>query len=331
MSLYRSAYQHWNGQYQGIWYRRYAIAANGIQTAWTNKWTSNMVMVAWILSIVQAALLFGIGQLLVKDSVIYTLVEQLQPQLQTFANGLMSWIVAHPEISVRSTYSFIFYFFAGWMKTFSLIIIALIIPSLISRDLSSKAIIIYSSKAVSRFDYFLGKFFSVFGLVSAAWLLPVCSAWLLGGLLAPDWTFLWHSRMALFKSIGYIVFATSFLSILAMGVSAISTKEKSATVLWVVLWVLGNVLSNIGAKTEPWIRHLSFNYNLEQFSLKLFQPMTELTLLQDNVPVVGNLLRGIPLYRFPMFQQPQFSGAMLTCGIMTFIAILILNWKVKQE
>jgi hypothetical protein len=84
MSLYRSAYQHWNGEYQGIWYRRYAIAANGIQSAWASKWTRNMVMAAWILSIVQAALLFGIGQLLVEDSVIYTLVDQLGPQLQVF-------------------------------------------------------------------------------------------------------------------------------------------------------------------------------------------------------------------------------------------------------
>ena len=217
------------------------------------------------------------------------------------------------------------------MSTISLIIIALIIPSLISRDLSSKAIIIYSSKAVSRFDYFLGKFFTVFGVLCVAWLLPVCSAWFLGGLLAPDWSFLWHSRVALFKSVAYIVFAASFLSILAMGISAISVKEKSATVIWVVLWVLGNVLSNIGAKTEPWIRHLSFNYNLEQMSLKLFQPRAELTLLQDNVPVVGNMLRGVPVDRFPMFQSPQFTGAMLTCGIMVVLAIIILNWKVKPE
>lgn len=331
MSLYRSAYQHWDGEYQGIWYRRYAIAANGIQSAWASKWTRNMVMAAWILSIVQAALLFGIGQLLVEDSVIYTLVDQLGPQLQVFTKGLMSWIVAHPEISVRTTYSFLFYFFSGWMSTLSLIIIALIIPSLISRDLSSKAIIIYSSKAVSRFDYFLGKFFTVFGMLCIAWLLPVCSAWLLGGLLAPDWSFLWHSRMALIKSVTYIVLAASFLSILAMGISAISVKEKSATVIWVVLWVLGNVLSNIGAKTEPWIRHLSFNYNLEQLSLKLFQPRDELTLLQDNIPVIGNMLRGIPKDRFPMFQSPQFDGAMLTCGIMVALAVIILNWKVKPE
>jgi hypothetical protein len=244
----------------------------------------------------------------------------------------MSWIVAHPEISVRSTYSFLFYFFSGWMSTMSLIIIALIIPSLISRDLSSKAIIIYSSKAVSRFDYFLENFSLWLEFVCVAWLLPVCSAWFLGGLLAPDWSFLWHSRVALFKSVAYIVFAASFLSILAMGISAISVKEKSATVIWVVLWVLGNVLSNIGAKTEePWIRHLSFNYNLEQMSLKLFQPRAELTLLQDNVPVVGNMLRGVPVDRFPMFQSPQFSGAMLTCGIMVVLAIIMLNWKVKPE
>ncbi|MDA0750243.1 MAG: hypothetical protein O2964_05960 [Verrucomicrobia bacterium] len=331
MSLYRSAYQHWQGRYLGIWYRRGAIAMNGIRSAWDNKWTRNMVLGAWMLSIVQAAILFGIGQLLVEDSVIYTLVEQFQPQLQTLAKGLMSWIVAHPEISVSSTYSFLFYFFSGWLKFFPLIIITLIIPALISRDLSSKAIIVYSSKAVSRFDYFLGKFMTVFAMLSFAWLLPVCSAWLLGGLLAPDWSFLWHSRMALVKSMTFIGFSSAFLSLIAMGVSAISIKEKSATVIWVVMWVLGNVASNIGRHTEPWLRHLSFNYNLEQLSLKLFHPKTELEQLQDNIPVIGNLLRGIPTHNMPMFQEPQFNGAMLTCGIMAFLAILILHLRVKPE
>jgi len=331
MSLYRSAYQHWKGEHLGIWYRRYAIARNGIQTAWSNKWTRNIVMAAWMVSIVQAALLFGIGQLLIKDSIIFTLVEQLQPQLQNLARGLMSWIEAHPEISVRSTYSFLFYFFSGWMEVFSLIIIALIIPTLITRDLSSKAIIIYSSKAVSRFDYFLGKFMTVFGILSVAWLLPICSAWFLGGLLAPDWSFFWHSRMALIKSGAFILCATAFLSVLAMGVSALSTKEKSATVFWVVLWVLGNVVSNIGQHAQPWLRHLSFNYNLDQLALKLFQPKTELTLLQDNVPVIGNMLRGIREDQFAMFQQPQFSGAMLTCLVMVAAAAIILHLKVKPE
>ncbi len=331
MSLYRSAYQRWKGEHLGIWYRRFAIAANGFQNAWANKWVRNIVMAAWLFCLVQTALLFGIGQLLVKDSVIYTLVEQLQPQLQTLANGLMSWIVAHPEISVRSTYSFLFYFFAGWFKVFSLILIALIIPALISRDLASKAIIIYSSRAISRVDYFLGKFMTVFALLSVAWLLPVCTAWLLGGLLAPDWSFLWHSRMALFKSATYITAAIGFLSLLAMGVSALSMKEKSATVYWVVLWVLGNVISNIGRQTEPWLRHLSFNYNLEQLALKLFQPRVELTLLQENVPVIGNLLRGVRVERFPMFQDPHFNGAVIACLAMTILAILILHMKVKPE
>ena len=63
---------------------------------------------------------------------------------------------------------------------------------LITRDLASNAIIIYASKAVSRGDYLLGKFATAFGLLVLTWLGPVCAAWFVGNLLAPDWRFFWH-------------------------------------------------------------------------------------------------------------------------------------------
>ena len=64
------------------------------------------------------------------------------------------------------------------------------IPLLITRDLACNAIVIYSSKAVTRGDYLLGKFATAFGLLALTWLGPVCAAWFVGNLLAPDWTFL---------------------------------------------------------------------------------------------------------------------------------------------
>ena len=89
----------------------------------------------------------------------------------------------------------LFYYFGIWLMRVSIFALGMAIPLLITRDLASNAIIIYSSKAVTRGDYLLGKFATAFGLLALTWLGPVCAAWFMGNLLAPDWSFFWHSRV----------------------------------------------------------------------------------------------------------------------------------------
>ena len=52
------------------------------------------------------------------------------------------------------------------------------------------------------------------------------------------------------------------LSGLALGVSAVSSREKSTPALWFIWWILGGVIQPIALQTKPWLRHLSFSYNL---------------------------------------------------------------------
>ena len=45
--------------------------------------------------------------------------------------------------------------------------------------------------------------------------------------------------------------------------------------------------------TRPWLRHLSFNFNLNQIALAVFRVGDNLKTAQDNIPVLGELLRNI--------------------------------------
>ena len=103
-----------------------------------------------------------------------------------------------------------------------------IIPLLITRDLASNAIVIYSSKAVTRGDYLLGKFATAFGFLTLTWLGPVCAAWFLGNLLAPDWTFFLARARARWRTfLIYGLSSMAVLSLLALGVSALSSQGES--------------------------------------------------------------------------------------------------------
>ena len=53
-----------------------------------------------------------------------------------------------------------------------------------THDLASNAILIYSSKALSRFDYILGKFGIAFTLLSLLCLAPLIAVWFVGNLLS---------------------------------------------------------------------------------------------------------------------------------------------------
>ncbi len=331
MPLHDTSYQHWDGVHLGLWRRRWVIARNGVVASLQNKWLRHLVVMCWFAGLLMTAALFLVGQLLVADSIVVQWVGNLNPQLQAFARTLTTWLEQHPEISVRTTQDLLFYYFAVFLMPVSIFALGMALPLLITRDLGSNAIIIYSSKAVSRGDYLLGKFATAFGLLVLTWLGPLCSAWLVGNLLAPDWRFFWHSRMALGHAVVFGLGSTIVLSLLALGVSALSSKEKTTPAFWYTWWVLGGVIAPIATHTKPWLRHLSFNYNLEQVALAVFRLGDDLKIAQENIPVFGTMLRGIKPETMMALNSPPIGGALLGLLCMAVAAALLLRYRVKPE
>ena len=331
MPLLDISYKHWNGVHLGLWSRRLVIARNGLTACLRNRWMRHLLVLCWGAALGMTALLFLVGQLLVADSIVVQWVGNFNPGLQTFARMLTTWLEQHPEISVRTTQNLLFYFFCAYQLRAAIFALGMAIPVLITRDLASNAIIIYSSKAVSRGDYFLGKFATAFGLMVLTWLGPVCAAWFMGNLLAPDWRFFWHSRAVLGHILVYGLSSASLLSLLAMGVSAVSSKEKSTTGLWYMWWIVGGVVAPIAQHTQPWLRHLSFNYNLEQIALAVFRLGDDLNTARDNIPVFGDMLRNMPSQTMEALTTPTLPGAVVWSLLMAGVAVLILRKKVKPE
>jgi len=331
MPLHDTRYQHWEGDHLGVWNRRLVIASNGIRGCLQTKGVWQMVVMCWVAALIMVAALFMVGQLLVADSVVVQWAGNLNPQLQTIVRMLTTWLGEHPEISVNTTQNLLFHYFCIYLMPVSIFILGVAMPLLITRDLASNAIIIYSSKALNRGDYLAGKFLMAFGLLTATWLGPVCAAWFTGNLLAPDWRFFWHSRAALGHALAYGIISMIVLSLLAMGVSATSTKEKSTPAFWLIWWILGGVIAPIASHTQPWLRHLSFNYNLNQIALAVFRPAQDLKTAQDNIPMLGNMLRNIRPETMAALNSPAIWGALFALALMAGAAGFIINKKVRPE
>lgn len=331
MPLHDLSYQHWRGVHLGVWSRRRVIAENGLRRCLQNRWMRYLIALCWVAALGLTALLFLLGQLLVSDSVVVQWAAHFNPQLQKFVALLTSWLEQHPEISVHATQNMLFYYFSIHLMPLSIFALGMAMPLLITRDLASQAIIIYSSKAVSRGDYLLGKFATAFALLTLTWLGPVCAAWFMGNLLAPNWRFFWHARAALGHVLLYGLSSLSILSLLALGVSAISSKEKSTPAFWFTWWIIGGVIAPIARQTQPWLRHLSFNYNLDQVGLAVFQPANDLKIAQENIPVFGQMLRGIRPETWKALGSPAIGGAVVALLLMLGLAVFLIKKRVKPE
>jgi len=193
---------------------------------------------------------------------------------------------------VRTTQNLLFHYFATWLLPLSIFILGFAIPILVTRDLASNAITIYASKAVSRGDYFLGKFATAFGLLALTWLGPLCAAWCLGNLLAPDWRFFWHARAALAHTLLFVLLGMTILSLLALGVSATSTKEKSTPVFWFLWWIIGGVIARLPRTPNPGSA-TSVSSSTSTNSPSPYSARAGHCHRRDHLPILGDLLRSI--------------------------------------
>jgi hypothetical protein len=276
-------------------------------------------------------LLFFLGQLLVPGSTVEQWVAQMNPQLQSFFRMLTNWMQDHPDISVGTTQNVVFYYYCTYLMPLSILAMGMVLPTLITRDLASNAIVIYASKAVSHFDYLLGKFCTAFGVITLTWLGPVCTAWFMGNLMAPDWKFFWHARVAIFHVLVFGISSMVILSVLALGVSALSSREKATPAIWFVWWVLGWAIQPIALHTLPWLRHVSFDYNLRQIALATFQLGQDLRTAQDSIPIFGQMLRNVSPETRAALDNPTLGGAVVGLALMLAGVVLIVKKRVTPE
>ena len=207
-----------------------------------------------------------------------------------------------------------------------------IIPLLITRDLACNAIVIYSSKAVTRGDYLLGKFATAFGFLTLTWLGPVCAAWFLGNLLAPDWTFFWHARLALENILIFGLSSMAVLSLLALGVSAVSANEKTTTAFWFMWWIMGGVIAPIAQHTRPWLSHLGFGFNINQIALHTFRVGDNIKSAADSIPILGTMLQqSTRPAALAAFNTPNLAGTCLALLVMLSLAVWVVRQRVKPE
>ena len=116
------------------------------------------------------------------------------------------------------------------------VVIGLIAPSLISRDLRAKAWLVYFTRPVGPTEYLLGKATILGALVAAITVLPALSLWLMGVLVSPSmWVAVdtWDLPLKAVAASAVLAVPTVLL---ALAYSSVTAESRIASFAWFATW-----------------------------------------------------------------------------------------------
>ena len=130
--------------------------------------------------------------------------------------------------------------FLSYPQSFcSLLLIGLLAPPLISRDIRSRAFLIYFSKPIGRLEYLAGKL-SILGLFLAfITLVPATGLYVFGVFLSPNLSVIFDTWDLPFRvMVASLIFVVPTASI-ALMFSSLTIESRYAAFAWFALWGLG--------------------------------------------------------------------------------------------
>ena len=245
MPIFDQGYQHWSGSLSGYAWRWLTITRHGIRVGMKNPFLRILVIAAW-LPAVGLAFMLSLWGLLEQKS---PLVTSLLPFLGGFFRPEM---IADPVRFRVAVWTLCFQSFLGMELYFSMVVILLVGPGLISQDLRFNALPLYFSRPLRRIDYFAGKLGVVGWFLGMVVIIPSLIAYVLGLLFSLDITILRDTFPLLLACLTYGAVIVLSAGTLILALSSISRNSRYVALFWVALWfvtmIVGGILDETGGR-----------------------------------------------------------------------------------
>jgi ABC-2 type transport system permease protein len=323
-------FTRWAERPLGVAYRRWVITSTGLRQLFRARFFRVLLLLAWMMGVAVAATGFLFTQSIASGGWMESFAANFGPRPQAVVAAFTAFVLLYPEIVVDG-----FFTAAFWAQSFvglglSLVALTILVPRLITRDRASNALTIYLARPLTSFDYLLGKFGMVVGVLLAVWTGPLLFGWLLSVLFAPDRIFVLHSlaplaRALLFNAIGLVVLAA-----IAFGVSSLSKTSRAATFSWIGLWIVMGVLADIPAMPS-WIRHASFSYDLRMTREAVFELDQALTRAGETLPLMNQRLADNLSEAGKQIRPRELRGVVVGLGALVALSSLVFFRRLRPE
>ncbi len=258
MPIFDQGYQHWQGTLHGQAWRWLPITLQGVRAQLKNRWVRFGVLAALVPALLLSVFL-AVWSLFEKNSSLLT------PFLFFFQN-LPAELRVGPKGYRTVIWTLAFRQFFGIQLFFSMILVLLIGPDLISQDLRFNAIPLYLSRPVRRFEYFLGKLGVIAVYLSVVTIVPVVVAFALGFGFGLDPSVFRDTARLLCASIAFGGIVVVSAGLLMLALSSLSRNSRYVGAMWLGLWLVGDFASGILVRTvrADWCPLVSYTENLNR-------------------------------------------------------------------
>lgn len=274
MPIFDQGYQHWQGQLGSQRWRWLTIARQGIRAHQSNRIVRVVLLMAWLPALALTAVLS-----------IWGLVEQRSAAVLAFVSSLLpAPLISDPHRFRQAVWTISYTYYFQLQLFIIMLLVILVGPGLISRDLRFNALPLYFARPVRRFDYFLGKLGVIGGLVAAVAVVPAVVAYVLGVGFSLDWRVIGDTYPLLLASVAYGLLMVVAVGSLMLALSSLSRRSVYVGITWCGLWLISGAVSSVldGVHRESMYRQFTgrmYSANQppapQQFQLELERILAE--------------------------------------------------------
>lgn len=253
MPLHDVGYRAWRGRLRPPWAAVAVIASTGLRLACKSRWLRRAMLFAWSPAIVFAASFFAFEQA-VEEGRLASLTARTAWKEGNLGVGILGTIVANtlgrgdaippdltePERLVatrRLVWTRLLLTFVRAPQAVLLaVVVGLVAPALISRDLRAKAWLVYFTRPVGRTEYILGKMAIVTAIVAVIATLPAVALWVAGVLVSPSVRVALETWDLPLRVVAASVVLAIPTTLLALCYSSLTAESRIATFAWFATW-----------------------------------------------------------------------------------------------
>jgi ABC-2 type transport system permease protein len=306
MPIFDQGYQHWQGHLTSQVWRWWAITRHGVRMQFRSRWTK-----------VCLSACLGPALALLIALILWSLLEQGNDLLRPLLRQLPEELQRIPQEYRFTIWTLAFHFFFLIQLFFVMILVLLVGPDLISKDIRFNALPLYLSRPVRRWEYFLGKFGVIAFYSLLVTVVPATLAWLFGALFSLSLSAIKEILPLLLESWLISVIATIASGLVMLAFSSLSRNSRYVSMMFFGFWLITNIMSASFygiLRTEDWPLTISFTRNLQRLEEEILNTDAAWDKLSD-VMKLSRLIRAqqapSPLSLFgsrpnlPARNQPQ--------------------------
>lgn len=243
MPIAELGYRHWEGTRTSALRRMLAITRSEIAIAYKgSKLLRRFLVFAWMPIMWFCPFFLAVGYMADPSNDLSEGAMLSEIATAFFNREAIEVVRANPELFLPQIWSVAFYVFFYWTQSIlAMIVVAIVGPPLIARDLRSKAFLVYFSKPIQPWQYLVGKLATVVFFVFSMTLFPALFLYAVGIALSPDAGTLTATIPIVLKIILSSVMIAVPISMVVLLLSSFTKDRRIATFSWVTVCIFGEI------------------------------------------------------------------------------------------